>query len=47
LQVPSAIVPVDGGGDYDILVNHRHPEAARITIARLQPCAMDLRLLRR
>jgi hypothetical protein len=41
------IVPTDGGGDHNILVNHRRPEVAGITIARVQPCALDLRLLRR
>src|SRR5687767_14136401 len=32
LCVPSAIVPLDGSPDMNVLINHRHPAAAEITI---------------
>ena len=44
LRVPSAIVPVDRSPDQNVLVNHRHPDAATITISALEPFELDPRL---
>jgi hypothetical protein len=44
LRVPSAIVPLDGSPDMNVLVNHRHPAAAEITIAASEPFVLDARL---
>jgi RES domain-containing protein len=45
LRVPSAIVPVPDADDRNILVNHRHRDAARITISRVGKFEYDPRLL--
>jgi len=45
LRVPSAIVPLDGSPDMNVLINHRHPDAARITIVATETFALDQRLL--
>ncbi len=45
LRVPSAIVPLDGSPDMNILVSHRHPSASQIRIALAEPFALDARLL--
>ena len=47
LRVPSVIVPVPESDDRNIVVNHRHQDAARITIARIERFAYDPRLLSR
>jgi len=44
LRVPSAIVPLDRSPDLNVLINHRHPEAARISIQAVEPFALDPRL---
>jgi RES domain-containing protein len=44
LRVPSAIVPLDGSPDLNVLINHRHSDAAGITILAVEPFAMDARL---
>lgn len=44
LVVPSAVVPVAGSNDRNILVNHRHPDAGRIAITRIEPFEFDPRL---
>ena len=44
LRVPSAIVPLDGSPDQNVLINHRHPAAARITIVAVEPFVLDVRL---
>lgn len=44
LFVPSAIVPIADGPDWNVLINHRHPAAARIRIARIDPFELDVRL---
>lgn len=44
LRVPSAIVPLDGSPDQNVLINHRHPAAARIAIAATEPFVLDPRL---
>ncbi|MGE0283567.1 MAG: RES family NAD+ phosphorylase [Rhizobiaceae bacterium] len=45
LRVPSAIVPLNGSPDMNVLINHRHPEAARIEIAADEKFVLDTRLL--
>ena len=45
LFVPSAIVPVAGSPDWNVIVNHRHPAAAAIRIERIEPFDLDGRLL--
>lgn len=44
LQVPSAIVPIDGSPDLNVLINHRHPDAAAITTVEVEPFVFDPRL---
>ena len=45
LRVPSAIVPVADADDRNIVINHRHRDAGRITIATIERFAYDPRLL--
>lgn len=45
LRVPSAIVPLDGSPDINVLINHRHSAATRITIASTEPFVLDPRLI--
>jgi RES domain-containing protein len=45
LFVPSAIVPIAGSPDQNLIINHRHPAAAAITIERIEPFELDIRLL--
>jgi RES domain-containing protein len=44
LRVPSVIVPVPDADDRNILVNHRHEDAARIAISRIERFEYDPRL---
>jgi RES domain-containing protein len=44
LQVPSAIVPLDGSPDMNIVINHRHPLVQRIAIVAAEPFVLDVRL---
>ena len=44
LRVPSAIVPLDGSPDLNLLVNNRHPRAGEIEIAAAEPFRLDPRL---
>lgn len=44
LKVPSAIVPLGGSPDLNMVINHRHPEAARIRIMAAEPFTLDVRL---
>lgn len=44
LRVPSAIVPLDGSPDQNVLINHRHPAATDITIVSADPFVLDTRL---
>lgn len=44
--VPSAIVPISDGPDHNVLINPRHPAAARIKIARVDPFELDVRLFK-
>jgi RES domain-containing protein len=44
LRVPSAVVPLEGSPDMNVLINHRHPEATEITIVASEPFTLDTRL---
>jgi RES domain-containing protein len=44
LRVPSAIVPLDGSPDMNVVINHRHPDCAEISIARTESFVLDTRL---
>ena len=44
LVVPSVVVPIAGSDDRNILVNHRHPDAGRISIVRTERFEFDSRL---
>ena len=47
LRVPSVIVPIHDSDDRNVLVNHRHRDAALITISRVERFVYDPRLLAR
>ena len=44
LRVPSAIVPVAGSPDLNLLVNHTHPAAADVRIVAQESFSFDPRL---
>jgi RES domain-containing protein len=44
LFVPSVIVPITDGPDWNVLVNHRHSDAMTIKIMRIEPFELDVRL---
>lgn len=44
LEVPSAIVPLSGSPDRNVLINHRHPVASQITLVGAEPFVLDPRL---
>jgi len=44
LRVPSAIAPLEGSPDMNVLINHRHPAAAEITIIAAEAFVLDMRL---
>lgn len=44
LRVPSAIVPIAGSPDVNYVINHRHPDAARIKIVDMNAFELDARL---
>ena len=44
LIVPSVIVPIADAPDKNLLFNHRHPDAYRVTISNVIPFNMDVRL---
>ncbi|MDQ0326451.1 RES domain-containing protein [Rhodopseudomonas julia] len=44
LKVPSAIVPIEGSPDVNVLINHRHPEASDIRVIGFEPFVLDVRL---
>jgi len=46
MWVPSAVVPSIDGSSRNILINPRHPDAARLRITVREPCPLDPRLLR-
>lgn len=41
LQVPSAVVPIPHADDRNVLVNHRHDDAGRISISRIDRFEYD------
>lgn len=45
LRVPSAIVPIAGSPDLNVLINHSHPAVADLTIVGLEAFSLDSRLL--
>ena len=44
LRVPSVIVPIPDADDRNIIVNHRHGDAARIAISSIEKFGYDPRL---
>ena len=46
LRVPSVILPIAGADDRNVVINHRHADAAAIEIAGTEPFAYDPRLFR-
>ena len=44
LRVPSVILPIPDTGDRNLLINHRHEDARRITISRIETFRYDSRL---
>ncbi len=44
LRVPSVVVAVADTDDRNILLNHRHEDAGRITVSGIEPFAYDPRL---
>ena len=44
LRVPSAIVPIAGSPDVNVLINHAHADSGRIIITRQEPFVLDPRL---
>jgi RES domain-containing protein len=44
LIVPSVIIPINNANDRNVLINHRHPAAARIAISAVTPLTLDPRL---
>ena len=44
LKVPSAIVPLPDSPDLNVVINHRHPDVARIRFVAAQPFVLDMRL---
>ena len=46
LMVPSVIMPIAGAPERNVLINHRHAAAARITIVAISPFTLDPRLFR-
>ena len=47
LRVPSVIVPIPESDDRNVLVNHRHQDAALITISGVERFVYDPRLIAR
>jgi hypothetical protein len=44
LFVPSVIVPIPRARDRNVMINHRHPDAARIKPVAFTPFTLDPRL---
>jgi RES domain-containing protein len=44
LIVPSVVMPLAAAPDRNVLINHRHAEAARIAIVRVMPFTLNPRL---
>ena len=45
LRVPSAVVPLEGSPDVNVVINHNHPDVAAIRVERLTPFSLDPRLV--
>lgn len=45
LRVPSAVVPIAGSPDLNVLINHRHAQVGSVRIVSEEPFALDPRLL--
>jgi RES domain-containing protein len=45
MAVPSAVLPLSDSPDLNILINHAHPDAARITVRSIEDFRLDARLL--
>ena len=45
MAVPSAVLPLKGSPDLNILINHAHPDAARIDVRSIEDFKLDARLL--
>lgn len=43
-RLSGAIVPLDQSPDLNVLINHHHPAAARISIVAVDPFVLDPRL---
>jgi RES domain-containing protein len=46
LIVPSVIVPIEIAPDRNVLINHRHPNAARIAVVAVVAFTLDPRLFK-
>lgn len=46
LTIPSVVVPIAGAPDRNVLINHRHADAARIRIVDVMPFTLDPRLFK-
>ena len=44
LRVPSAVVPIAGSPDLNVLINHTHEDVSQIVMVAAEPFALDLRL---
>jgi RES domain-containing protein len=47
LMVPSVVVPIASAPDRNVLINHRRPASARISIVAIVPFTLDPRLFAR
>ena len=47
LVVPSVVMPISTATDRNVLINHRHDAAARISISAITPFTLDPRLFSR
>ena len=43
LKVPSAIVPISQTPDFNMVINHRHPDGRRISLLSTEPFVLDSR----
>lgn len=43
LEVPSVILPISQTPDFNVLINHRHPDAASISLVSAEPFVLDAR----
>lgn len=45
MTVPSAVLPISNSPDMNMLINHGHPDALRITVESIDDFTLDARLL--